>query len=71
MLLLLWYHGGLTAAARVASGKDVQVYYGDTREPEHVEMRTLADEVRRVVRTKLLKPQVDRGTEAPRLQRSR
>jgi cobaltochelatase CobN len=49
-------HGGLTAAARVASGKEVRVYYGDTREPEHVEVRTLADEVRRVVRTKLLNP---------------
>ncbi len=49
-------HGGLTAAARVASGKDVRVYYGDTREPEHVEVSTLADEVRRIVRTKLLNP---------------
>lgn len=49
-------HGGMTAAARVASGKEVRTYYGDTREPEHVEVRTLADEVRRVVRTKLLNP---------------
>ena len=49
-------HGGMTAAARVASGKEVKTYYGDTREPEHVEVRTLADEVRRVVRTKLLNP---------------
>lgn len=49
-------HGGLTAAARVASGKEVRTYYGDTREPEHVEVRTLADEIRRVVRTKLLNP---------------
>ncbi|MGB9802972.1 cobaltochelatase subunit CobN [Desulfofundulus sp.] len=49
-------HGGMTAAARVASGRDVRTYYGDTREPEHVEVRTLADEVRRVVRTKLLNP---------------
>lgn len=49
-------HGGLTAAARVVSGKEVKTYYGDTREPEHVEVRTLADEVRRVVRTKLLNP---------------
>ncbi|MDZ4042373.1 MAG: cobaltochelatase subunit CobN [Eubacteriales bacterium] len=49
-------HGGMTAAARVASGKDVKTYYGDTREPDHVEVRTLADEVRRVVRTKLLNP---------------
>jgi cobaltochelatase CobN len=49
-------HGGMTAAARVASGKEVKTYYGDTREPEHVEVRTLADEVRRVVRAKLLNP---------------
>lgn len=49
-------HGGMTAAARAASGKDVKTYYGDTREPEQVEVRTLADEVRRVVRTKLLNP---------------
>jgi cobaltochelatase CobN len=49
-------HGGLTAAARVASGREVKTYYGDTREPEHVEVRTLADEIRRVVRTKLLNP---------------
>ncbi|TDA64034.1 MAG: cobaltochelatase subunit CobN [Clostridia bacterium] len=49
-------HGGLTAAARAASGKEVKTYYGDTREPEHVEVRTLAEEIRRVVRTKLLNP---------------
>jgi len=49
-------HGGMTAAARTLSGGDVRTYYGDTREPEHVEVRDLADEVRRVVRTKLLNP---------------
>ncbi len=49
-------HGGLTVAARQYSGKDVKAYYGDTREPEHVEVRDLADEIRRVVRTKLLNP---------------
>jgi len=49
-------HGGMTAAARTISGKKVKTYYGDTREPEHVEIRDLADEVRRVVRTKLLNP---------------
>lgn len=48
--------GGMTAAAKSASGKDVKTYYGDTREPEYVEVRTLADEIRRVVRTKLLNP---------------
>ena len=48
--------GGLTAAARHLSGKTVKTYYGDTREPSHVEVRTLADELRRVVRAKLLNP---------------
>ena len=50
-------HGGMTAAARHISGHAVRTYYGDTREPEHVEVRDMADEVRRVVRTKLLNPQ--------------
>ncbi len=49
-------HGGMTAAARHLSGKEVKTYCGDTREPEHVEVRDMADEVRRVVRTKLLNP---------------
>jgi cobaltochelatase CobN len=49
-------HGGMTAAARQYSGKEVKAYYGDTREPENIEVRDLADEIRRVVRTKLLNP---------------
>ncbi|MDY9927730.1 cobaltochelatase subunit CobN [Methanosarcina sp.] len=49
-------HGGLTAAAKQASGRDVKVYFGDTREPQHVEVRDMADELRRVVRTSLLNP---------------
>jgi len=48
--------GGFTAAARHYSGNEVKPYYGDTREPENVEVRDLADEIRRVVRTKLLNP---------------
>jgi cobaltochelatase CobN len=48
--------GGMTAAARQYSGNEVKPYYGDTREPDHVEVRDLADEIRRVVRTKLLNP---------------
>jgi cobaltochelatase CobN len=38
------------------SGKDVKAYYGDTREPNDINVHTLADEIRRVVRTKLLNP---------------
>ncbi|CAD6491550.1 MAG: CobN/Magnesium Chelatase [Candidatus Argoarchaeum ethanivorans] len=49
-------HGGLTTAAREISGRDVPAYYGDTRDRDRIEIRTLADEVRRVVRTKLLNP---------------
>ncbi|CAD6493200.1 MAG: CobN/Magnesium Chelatase [Candidatus Argoarchaeum ethanivorans] len=49
-------HGGLTTAAREISGRDVPAYYGDTRDRDQIGIRTLADEVRRVVRTKLLNP---------------
>jgi len=51
-------HGGLTAAAREISekGEAVCSYYGDTRDTKRVEVRSLADEVRRVVRSKLLNP---------------
>ena len=48
--------GGMTAAARHYSGNKVKSYFGDTREPAHLEIRELADEIRRVVRTKLLSP---------------
>lgn len=49
-------HGGLSAASGHLKGEKVKNYYGDTREPAAVEVRTLADEIRRVVRTKLLNP---------------
>ncbi len=48
--------GGLTAASKYLSGKDVKSYFGDTREPKDVNVHTLADELRRTVRTKLLNP---------------
>jgi cobaltochelatase CobN len=48
--------GGLTTAAREISGHDVSAYYGDTRDQDKIEVRSLADEMRRVVRTKLLNP---------------
>ncbi|MDP2183302.1 MAG: cobaltochelatase subunit CobN [Actinomycetota bacterium] len=49
-------HGGLTAAARHFSGREVKGYYGDTRDPQHTEVRDLADEIRRIARAKLLNP---------------
>ncbi|MDD3233189.1 MAG: cobaltochelatase subunit CobN [Candidatus Methanomethylophilus sp.] len=56
--------GGMTAASRQLSGKDVKAYYGDTREPKDINVHTLADEVRRTVRTKLLNPRWIEGEKA-------
>jgi len=49
-------HGGMTIAAETVKGEKVATYYGDTRDPSQVEVRTLAEELTRVVRTKLLNP---------------
>ncbi len=54
-------HGGLINAAKVLSGKEIKTYYGDTREQGDVRVRDLADEIRRVVRTKLLNPKWIQG----------
>jgi len=48
--------GGMSVAAKSISGKEIKNYYGDTRDPSHVKVNDLADEIRRVVRTKLLNP---------------
>jgi cobaltochelatase CobN len=47
-------HGGMINAAKVVSGRDIQNYYGDTREPDKISVRTLSEEVRRVARAKIL-----------------
>ena len=49
-------HGGMTAAARNLSGAEVRTYYGDSRETTSVEVRTLGEEISRVVTGKLLNP---------------
>ncbi|MDR1872752.1 MAG: cobaltochelatase subunit CobN [Deltaproteobacteria bacterium] len=49
-------HGGLSKAASHLKGEKVKDYYGDTREPSSVKVRDLANEIRRVVRAKLLNP---------------
>ena len=49
-------HGGMTAAARNLSGTEVRTYYGDSRETTSVEVRTLGEEISRVVTGKLLNP---------------
>lgn len=49
-------HGGMTAAANNLSGTEVKTYYGDSRETTNIEIRTLGEEIRRVVSGKLLNP---------------
>ncbi|BBB89411.1 cobaltochelatase subunit CobN [Methylomusa anaerophila] len=50
------YQGGMTLAANVISGRKAKTYYGDTRDPQLPQVVDLADEIRRVVRTKVLNP---------------
>ena len=54
-------HGGMTIAAETLKGEKIATYYGDTRDPGQVEVRTLAEELTRVVRTKLLNPKYING----------
>ena len=49
--------GGMISASRYLSGKDVKSYYGDTRDPREMTIGTLAEEFRRVMRTKTLNPE--------------
>ncbi|MDO5046617.1 cobaltochelatase subunit CobN [Campylobacter sp.] len=49
-------HGGLINAARDLKGEEIKNYYGDTREQGRVAVRTLAEEMRRVSRSKILNP---------------
>lgn len=50
------FQGGMTSAAEVLSGRGPRVLWGDTRDPEHPQVRDMEDEVERVARTKLLNP---------------
>jgi cobaltochelatase CobN len=57
-------YGGMTAAAKALSGKTPRTYYGDTRDPAQVTVTDFADEMRRVVRAKLLNPKYIEGLKA-------
>ncbi len=54
-------YGGMTTAAKTLSGKKPRNYYGDTRDPARVGVTDFADEMRRVVRAKLLNPKYIKG----------
>jgi len=49
-------HGGFTQAVKTVSGKEVDVYFGDTHDPDRPRIRDMADELDRVARTRLLNP---------------
>ena len=57
-------YGGMTVAATSISGKAPKTYYGDTRDPARVDVTDFADELRRVVRAKLLHPEYIKGMKA-------
>ena len=57
-------YGGMTVAAKSVSGKAPKTYYGDTRDPANVTVTDFADEMRRVVRAKLLNPKYIEGMKA-------
>jgi len=54
-------YGGMTVAAKAVSGKQPRTYYGDSRDPANISVTDFADELRRVVRAKLLNPKYIQG----------
>ncbi len=55
------FEGGLAVAARVASGRQPAIYHNDHSRPESPKVRTLEDEVARVVRARVINPKWIRG----------
>jgi cobaltochelatase CobN len=52
----LQYHGGMIATVRALSGRDPKQYFGDSSNPLEPKQRDLADEARRVFRTRVVNP---------------
>jgi cobaltochelatase CobN len=50
------YHGGMVAMVEAVTGKEPKAWFGDSADPTTVETRTLAEEARRVVRSRVLNP---------------
>jgi len=55
------FQGGLTAAVRSLSGRQPAVYVGDHARPESPRLRTLEEEIARVVRARAANPKWIRG----------
>ncbi|MGQ4808557.1 Aerobic cobaltochelatase subunit CobN [Candidatus Entotheonellaceae bacterium PAL068K] len=52
----LQYHGGMVATVRVLTGRDPKAYFGDSSDPSRSRVRDLADEARRVFRSRVVNP---------------
>src|SRR5262249_12798118 len=52
----LQYHGGMVATVRALTGRAPQAYFGDSSDPSRSRVRELADEARRVFRTRVVNP---------------
>ena len=50
------YHGGMIATVRALSGRNPKQYFGDSSNPQEPRQRDLADEARRVFRTRVVNP---------------
>lgn len=50
------FHGGMAVASRALTGKDIKIYWGDTRNAARVQVRDMKDEMERITRTRLLNP---------------
>jgi cobaltochelatase CobN len=50
------YHGGMVAAVRAIRGSDPKAYVGDSADPARVRTRSLVEETRRVVRSRVVNP---------------
>ncbi len=52
----LQYHGGMIATIRALTGKNPKQYFGDSSNPLEPKQRDLADEAKRVFRTRVVNP---------------
>jgi cobaltochelatase CobN len=50
------YHGGMVAMVKAITGQEPKAWLGDSADPTTVETRTLTEEARRVVRSRVLNP---------------
>ena len=55
------FEGGITAAVRVLSGQQPEVFHNDHSRPESPRVRTLKEEIGRVVRARVVNPKWIRG----------